>query len=154
MTDKNATDSASADGADSREDLLKAKEKREKETGKKYKVREKMPSLQDLILEDAMREKTFAESAKFPAIVFILFVISFHLFLKFVPPSGKKHVLPQMKRRPLHPNQRAPGKTAHVIPDAASQPIKEADINAVKDSASAQANVEQAAETTSGKDEF
>ena len=153
MTKEVATDNATAEGADSREDLLKAKQKLEKETGKKYKVREKIPSIQELILQDALREKSYAETAKFPAIVFVLFVISLHLFLKFVPPSEKKHTLPQMKRRP-HLQHKVQEKVSNPMPDPVSVPIKEAETYAAKESGSVHTSAEQAAAKPSGEDEF
>ncbi|GKY92817.1 hypothetical protein MPSEU_000251300 [Mayamaea pseudoterrestris] len=85
--------------AKTNEALEKEIAKLEAETGKKFKVKEKLPSVNELILQNAMKQKTFAEAAKFPVIVFTLFIVLLHLFLKYMPPSQKKFMLPQVRQQ-------------------------------------------------------
>jgi hypothetical protein len=84
------------------DDIREAKAKLEAKTGKKYLYRppkKDLPSIQDLILQDALKEKSFLDIIKFPALVFMLFLISMQLFIKFVPDRGeRKYELPQVKR--------------------------------------------------------
>jgi hypothetical protein len=113
------------------EKLQKAKAQLELETGKKYKVKEKLPSVQQLILENALKKKTFAEAITFPAILIALFIVSLHLFLKFMPPAEKKYVLPQMKQRYFAQQQQihasVPHKEASLLNPVASLTEQEGD---------------------------
>jgi len=48
--------------------------------------------------DDENRPKTWTELIVFPLILALLFVLTLHLFLKYVPPSKQKFVLPIHRR--------------------------------------------------------
>lgn len=107
------------DEKDMPEDIRKAKAKLEAKTGKKYKYRppeKDLPSVKDIIAIDAAKKKTFWEAVQFPALLVILFMVSLHLFVKYVPPSDKVYKLPMSKRRAMQ-MQQAKQQAANVVPE-------------------------------------
>ena len=90
------------------EDIRIAKEKREKETGKKYKYRpskKDMPSISHMLAHGAPesegRPRTWLELIGYPLLLALLFFITFIIFMNVVPTSkNRRHTLPKMEKQP------------------------------------------------------
>jgi hypothetical protein len=80
--------------------VARVKAKLEESTGKTYKYRpkESMPSIQDLLVhgspEDDEKPKTWLYRARLPALMALLFFATFLVFIRFAPKSKEPIVLP------------------------------------------------------------